>query len=235
MTPRISHLVAAGVKQSVAEKWIEVIKEACATFEINTPQRIASFLAQCAHESGGFTMLEENLNYRATTMAVVWPGRFAEQVPDPARPGKTKPKKDAKGANIPNKFALALERKPEMIANVVYANRMGNGPTESGEGWLYRGRGLKQLTGKENVTRCGQGLGVDLVSHPDLLTTPKYAALSACWFWRTNNLNKFADAGDLEGMTKKINGGLIGFADRKSRYDSVLGAINLSTETSALA
>jgi putative chitinase len=228
MTPRISYLVAAGVKQVVAEKWIEAIKEACATFEINTPQRIASFLAQCAHESGGFTMLTENLNYSADTMAAVWPNRFAVKGPD----GKYVLEK---GKKKPNKFALALHRKPESIANVVYANRMANGPTESGDGWKFRGRGLKQLTGKDNYTRCGQALGVDLVSNPDLLTTPKYAALSACWFWRTNNLNKFADAGDLEGMTKKINGGLIGFQDRKQRCDAALACMRSSDDTSNLA
>jgi putative chitinase len=235
MIPRTSHLVAAGVKQAVAEKWIEAVRDACREFGIDTPQRIAGFLSQCAHESGGFTMLQENLNYRAATMATVWPTRFAEREPDPKSAGKTRAKKDAKGANIPNKFALALERKPEAIANVVYANRMGNGPTESGEGWLYRGRGLKQLTGKDNHRACSKGLGVDLVENPDLLLEPAYAARSAAWFWATNNCSRFADAGDLEGLTKKINGGLIGFADRKSRYDKALSAINSSTETSALA
>lgn len=235
MIPRISHLVAAGVKQDVAEKWIDGIKEACATFGIDTDKRIAAFIAQCAHESGGFTMLVENLNYSADTMAVVWPNRFAEQGPDPARPGKTKPKKDAKGKNIPNKFALALHRKPEAIANVVYANRMGNGPTESGEGWLYRGRGLKQLTGKDNVTRCSKALGVDFVSNPDLLLEPKWAAMSAAWFWSENKLSPFADRGDLEGMTKKINGGLIGYPDRKKRCDNVLAATRSASETSELA
>lgn len=228
MMPRISHLIAAGVKQDVAEKWIEAIKETCARFEIDTDSRVAAFLAQCAHESGGFTMLVENLNYSADTMAAVWPNRFAEKGAD----GKYVLDK---GKKKPNKFALALHRKPEAIANVVYANRMGNGPTESGEGWMYRGRGLKQLTGKDNVTRCGKALGVDLVNNPDLLTTPKYAALSAGWFWKANNLNPFADAGDLEGMTKKINGGLIGYADRKARYDRTLAAIRSSAETSALA
>lgn len=226
MTPQVQHIVAAGVKQATAEKWVDAVAAACQEFGIDTPQRIAGFLSQCAHESGGFTMLQENLNYRAATMATVWPTRFAEREPDPKNPGKTKAKKDAKGANIPNKFALALERKPEMIANVVYAGRMGNGPTESGEGWLYRGRGLKQLTGKDNHRACSAGLGVDLVANPDLLLEPVYAARSAAWFWATNKCNTFADEGNIEGLTKKINGGLIGIDDRKKRYASAMSSFS---------
>ena len=219
MIPRIAHLVAAGVKQSVAEKWIAGVQAACQEFGIDTPNRIAGFIAQCAHESGGFTMLEENLNYRAATMAVCWPKRFAEVGPD------GKPKRDDKGKLIPNKFALALEKKPEAIANVVYASRMGNGPTESGEGWKYRGRGLKQLTGKDNYTRCGQALGLDLVGIPDLLLEPEGAALSAAWFWSGNKCGPLADADDFVGLTKKINGGTIGLADREKRYKSVLATM----------
>lgn len=226
MIPQVHHIVAAGVKQATAEKWVDAVAAACQEFNIDTPQRIAGFLSQCAHESGGFTMLQENLNYRAATMATVWPTRFAEREPDPKNPGKTKAKKDAKGANIPNKFALALERKPEMIANVVYSGRMGNGPTESGEGWLYRGRGLKQLTGKDNHRACSAGLGVDLVANPDLLLEPVYAARSAAWFWATNKCNTFADAGNIEGLTKKINGGLIGIDDRKKRYASAMSSLS---------
>lgn len=217
MTPRIQHLVAAGVKQSVAEQWIGAVQMACREFSIDTPQRIAAFLAQCAHESGGFTRLEENLNYSADGMAAIWPKRFAVLGPD----GKPV-KKD--GKNQPNKFALALHRKPESIANVVYASRMGNGPTESGEGWLYRGRGLKQLTGKDNVTRCSKALGVDFVSNPDLLLRPEYAARSAAWFWSENKLSSFADKADIRGVTIKINGGLIGYEDRKKRYDQCCSA-----------
>jgi putative chitinase len=122
--------------------------------------------------------------------------------------------------------ANSIAGKPELIANLVYSSRMGNGPAESGDGWLFRGRGLKQLTGRDNVTRCGAALGVDFASNPDLLLEPLYAARSAGWFWKTNNLSKFADVGDMEGMTKKINGGLIGIADRKARYEKVLAAIN---------
>jgi len=227
MRPALEHLIAAGVKASVAEKWIGAVQMACTEFGIDTAQRIAGFISQCAHESGGFTMLEENLNYRATTMAVVWPARFAEQEADPARPGKTRAKKDAKGASSPNKFALAIEKQPELIANSVYANRMGNGPPESGDGWLYRGRGLKQLTGADGYKRCGLALGADFLHSPDLLLAPNYAARSAGWFWRSNKCNDFADQGDIEGLTRRINGGLIGIEDRKARYSKALNAMKL--------
>ena len=223
MIPQSPLLVAAGVKEP--DKWLEPVIETCVEFEINTKERIAAFLAQCAHESGGFTMLQENLNYRAATLAACWPPRFAVQEQDPNRPGKTRAKKDAKGKFIPTKLAESIAGKPELIANLVYSNRMGNGPAESGEGWKFRGRGLKQLTGKFNYEKCGAALGVDLVSNPDLLLEPKFAARSAGWFWKSNNLSQFADAGDLEGMTKKINGGLIGIDDRKARYAKVLAAI----------
>jgi putative chitinase len=219
MTPQVKHIVAAGVKQATAEKWADAVSAACQEFWIDTPQRIAGFLSQCAHESGGFERLQENLNYSADGMAGIWPKRFAVLGPD-----KKPIKKN--GKNQPNKFALALHRKPEMIANVVYSGRMGNGPTESGEGWLYRGRGLKQLTGKDNHRACSAGLGVDLVANPDLLLEPVYAARSAAWFWATNKCNKFADAGDIEGLTKKINGGLIGIDDRKKRYASAMSSLS---------
>jgi putative chitinase len=215
----VQNIVAAGVKQATAEKWVGAVSAACQEFHINTPQRIAGFLSQCAHESGGFERLQENLNYSADGMAGIWPRRFAVLGPD------NKPVKKG-GKNQPNKFALALHRKPEMIANVVYSNRMGNGPTESGEGWLYRGRGLKQLTGKDNHRACSAGLGVDLVANPDLLLEPVYAARSAAWFWATNKCNTFADAGDIEGLTKRINGGLIGIDDRKKRYVSAMSSFS---------
>ena len=215
----VKNIVAAGVKQATAEKWVDAVAAACKEFHINTPQRVAGFLSQCAHESGGFERLQENLNYSADGMAGIWPRRFAVLGPD-GKPAK----KD--GKNQPNKFALALHRKPEMIANVVYANRMGNGPTESGEGWKFRGRGLKQLTGKDNHRACSAGLGVDLVENPDLLLEPVYAARSAAWFWATNKCNTFADAGDIEGLTKRINGGLIGIDDRKKRYASAMSSFS---------
>jgi putative chitinase len=213
MTPTIEHLQAAKVKNP--EKWIDAIVATCQEFEINTPQRIASFLAQTSHESGGYTMLTENLNYRAATLAACWPNRFAVLGAD------KKPIKE-NGKLVPTAVANSIAGKPELIANLVYSSRMGNGPAESGEGWKFRGRGLKQLTGKDNYTRCGTSLGVDLVANPDLLLEPIYAARSAGWFWKTNNLAAFADIGDIKGMTKKINGGFIGLEQRQALYDTCL-------------
>ena len=207
------HLKAAGVKDPA--KWLEAVQKTCDEFEINTPQRIASFIAQTAHESGGYTALSENLNYKAATLAACWPNRFATLGAD------KKPIKE-NGKLVPTGVANAIAGKPELIANLVYSSRMGNGPAESGEGWKYRGRGLKQLTGKDNYTRCGRDLGLDLVSNPDLLLEPMAAARSAGWFWKSNNLSSFADAGDIKGMTKKINGGFIGLEDREKRYKAVL-------------
>lgn len=219
MRPGIDQLMAAGIKREAAERWLPHVQNAMARFGIETERQVAAWLAQTAHESGGYTALVENLNYSADTMAVVWPKRFAEMGPD------GKPKKDAKGKSIPNKFARALHRKPELLANVVYASRMGNGPTESGEGWKYRGRGLKQLTGKDNYTRCGKALELDLVGDPDLLLQPDGASLSAAWFWVTNKCGPLADAGDFVGLTKKINGGTIGLEDRQRRYKAVLASL----------
>lgn len=213
MIPQAKHLKAAGVKD--VEKWLGPVQQACAEFQIDALERIAGFISQTAHESGGYSILTENLNYSADTMAVVWSNRFAEKGPD------GKPVKE-NGKNKPNKFALALHRKPEMIANVVYSNRMGNGSIESGEGWKYRGRGLKQLTGKDNYTRCGKALGLDLVSNPDLLLESNNAVRSAAWFWSFNKCSEFADRRDIEGLTKRINGGLIGLADRKARFEKVM-------------
>lgn len=208
-------LVAVKVKDP--DKWLPFIQKTCDEFEINTPQRVAAFLAQTSHESAGYTMLEENLNYSDVTMAAVWPNRFAVKNPD----GKYK--LDEKGKKIPNAFAKALHRKPQLIANTVYSNRMGNGTIESGDGWAHRGMGLKQLTGKDNHKRCGDYLGVDFVFHPERLLEPEFAARSAGWFWKTNNLNKFADVEDIKGMTVKINGGTIGLAERQAKYDGCIG------------
>lgn len=197
-----SHLVAAGVKPDAAVDWLRPIQSACERFEINTPLRIAAFLAQCAHESGGFTRLVENLNYSAEALMRVWPKRFPTM-----------------------EIAMRYHRQPEKIANSVYASRMGNGPEASGEGWKYRGRGLKQLTGKTNYAACGHALGVDLVANPDLLLNPEFAALSAGWFWKTNHCSSLAEAREFELLTKRINGGLIGLSDRHARYERVLAVI----------
>jgi putative chitinase len=224
MTPAVIHLTAAGVSKELAERWLPHVQAAFERFGINTERQVAAWIAQCAHESAGFKTLTENLNYSADTMAAVWPGRFAVQEPDPKRPGKTRAKKDAKGKNIPNKFALALHRQPEAIANTVYANRMGNGNIESGDGWRHRGMGLKQLTGKDNQKRCGDALGMDFIKNPELLLTPEGASLSAAWFWSVNKCGPIADSGDFVALTKRINGGTIGLEDRTKRYKAVLAA-----------
>ena len=194
-----SQLLALGIEG----KWLEPLKETFEKYDINTPKRQAAFLGQCMHESAGFKTLTENLNYSAKGLMATWPRRFPDL-----------------------NTAMIYERQPEKIANRVYGGRMGNGPEESGDGWRYRGRGLKQLTGKENYERCGLGLGVDLVSNPDWLLDPKYAALSAGWFWSQNRLNDLADRGDIETMTRRINGGLIGLEERRAaikKAESVLG------------
>lgn len=216
MTPTIEHLKAANVKDPA--KWIDAIVATCQEFEINTPQRVAAFLAQTSHESGGYTMLSENLNYRAATLAACWPSRFAVLGAD------KKPIKE-NGKLVPTAVANSIAGKPELIANLVYSSRMGNGPAESGDGWAFRGRGLKQLTGRDNVTRCGRDLGVDFASNPDLLLEPIYAARSAGWFYKVNNLSTFADIGDIKGMTKKINGGFIGLEQRQALYNQIMKSI----------
>ena len=191
------HLAAAGVQNPGA--WLGAVIVACNKFGISTHKQIAAFLAQTAHESGGYTRLTENLNYSAEALMRVWPRRF---------PTKT--------------VAQAFARQPELIANQVYSGRMGNGSVQSGDGWRYIGRGLKQLTGKDNYSRCGKALSIDLVSNPELLLKPMFAAQSAGWFWSVNNCGPLADADEFELLTQRINGGLIGLADRKARYERVL-------------
>ena len=184
----------------IDSKWLQPLEDTFEKYEINTPKRQAAFIGQCAHESGNFKLLEENLHYSAAALMRVWPSRF----PD---------------LDVANQYA----NNPEKIANKVYGGRMGN--TEDGDGWKYHGRGLIQLTGKENYGNCGSGLGVDLLGDPDLLVTPEYAALSAGWFWRKRDLNSLADSGDIETMTKRINGGLIGLEDRKAKIDKALSIL----------
>lgn len=179
------------------DAWYEALVEALPQYNINTVERVAAFIAQCAHESGGFSVLEENLNYKAATLSKLWPQRF------------------------PPGVAEQYAGRPEMIANKTYGGRMGNGPEESGEGYKFRGRGILQLTGKDNYKACSQTLFQDntLLDDPDLLLDPYYAIHSACWFWNKNKLNQFADVGDLTTLTKRINGGTIGLEDRIHHYN----------------
>lgn len=185
-----------------AEEWIDAINETFDRFDISTPERQACFLGQCAHESAGFTALKENLNYSAEGLTKVWPKRF--------------PSLDA---------AQPYHRNPEKIANKVYADRMGNGDEASGEGFKYRGRGLIQLTGKDNYEACGEALGADLANDPDQVSSPKYAALSAGWFWDKNKLNQYADSNDMSTLTKRINGGTHGLDDRIARTQHAIDVL----------
>jgi putative chitinase len=191
-----AQLLALGIEG----KWFEPLQETFEKYQINTPKRQACFIGQCMHESGGFKFLKENLNYSAKALMATWPSRF----PD---------------ADTAEKYA----RQPEMIANKVYSGRMGN--TEDGDGAKYIGRGLIQLTGKDNYRAFGEAIGEDLVSTPQLVEEPRYAALSAGWFWNKRGLNALADVMDVETMSKRINGGTIGMADRITKINKVLDVL----------
>ena len=199
-------MAATGSNRENAEKFLPFIQGACKAYDITTPKRVAGFLSQIGHESGGLAMLEENLNYKAETLMRVWPKRFPTL-----------------------EFAQQFARNPQKIANSVYANRMGNGDEASGEGWKYRGRGLKQLTGKDNYRAFSKAIGTDFVADPDLLLQPVNAALSAGWFWSANNLNALADNGDVPGMTKRINGGTIGLEQRQALYAKAMAVSPTAT------
>ena len=189
---------AFDLEDGTAEKYIDALNAAMDEFEINTPQRRAMFLAQCCHESGHFRAVSENLNYKADSLSRVFPKYF----------------KDVD----PNDYA----KQPEKIANRVYSSRMGNGDEASGDGYRFRGRGLIQLTGKSNYVACSEDLEVDLIENPDYLLSPEGAARSAAWFWDSRDLNDLADAGDVVGATKKINGGTIGLEERTELYEEAL-------------
>ncbi len=186
------------------DEWYTNLSNILPEYDIDTPKRVAAFMAQCGHESGGFTLMQENLNYSAKGLV----GTFKKYFPTEAH-------------------AKPYERKPEMIANRVYANRMGNGDEASGDGWRYCGRGLIQLTGKDNYTAFADSIGITPEEVSDYVQTFEGAAQSACWFWESNNLNQYADSGDIETMTKRINGGTLGLEDRKKHYEHakhILGA-----------
>jgi putative chitinase len=173
----------------IAPEWSEPLTTTFVKFGMNTPKEQAAFIGQASHESGHFRLLEENLNYRAETLMKLWPKRFPTM-------------DDA------NKYA----RNPQLIANHIYSNRMGNRDEQSGDGFRFRGRGLFQLTGHDNYWHCGKALGQDFVMNPDLIATPMFAALSAGWFWETHGCGKLVD--NAETLCKRINGGLIGLQDR---------------------
>jgi putative chitinase len=186
------------LKGHIPDAVIQMIPDTAAKFQINTPLRLAHFLAQCGHESGGFKATQENLNYSAKGLA----GIFKKYFPTEAA-------------------AAPYARNPQKIASKVYGGRMGNGPESTGEGYKFRGRGYIQLTGKENYTAFGKSIGEDIISNPDVVAS-KYALLSAAWFFSKNGLHKMADGGATDAVvtsiTKRVNGGTIGLPDRIKHF-----------------
>lgn len=194
-----------------ASQWVDAITKATDKFSISTPLRMAAFLAEVGHESAGLSAVEENLNYRAEALLSVFKTHFPS-------------------IDIANQYA----HNPEKIANRVYANRMGNGPEASGDGYKYRGRGPIQLTGKDNYIKAGKALGVDLVNSPELVATPEVGALVAVWYWDENKLSSYADKGDITSISKIINTGspntpdarCIGLVERARLYSIAVKALS---------
>ena len=184
--------VVPDVNWNYAKNYVPLFDTVLPKYGIDTPLRKAHFLAQVAHESGGFKFVVENLNYSANALYNV----FRKYFPN---------------LEIANEYA----RQPEKIANRVYANRMGNSDEASGDGWKYKGRGLIQLTGKENYYQLSKCTNQYFVTEPELVAQPEWALTSACWFWKKNNINKYADEDDVHMVTKRINGGYNGLQDRQ--------------------
>ena len=201
-------MLAAMVNNSEIDEWFDAIERILPDHDIDTPERVAGFIAQCAHESGDFKRLEENLNYSEKALNSVF-GRYFG-------PGK--------------RDAAEYARNPEKIANYVYMDEFRSkggalGNTTPGDGWRFRGRGLKQLTGRNNYTTFAKDIGISAEKAAEYLETKKGAVHSACWFWKKNNLNRYADNNDIVGMTKKINGGTIGLEDRTARYEKAMAVM----------
>lgn len=187
-------------KLGIDNKWLDPLNETFQKYDINTPKRQACFIGQCMHESGGFRLTKENLNYSASSLMKTWPSRFPDM-----------------------DTAEKYEHNPVKIASKVYAGRMGNiTPEDAG---MYIGRGLIQLTGKDNYKTASDALNEDLLANPQLVEEPRYAALTAGWYWNKKGLNALADSNDIETMTKRINGGLIGLEDRKAKINMAFNAL----------
>ena len=197
----LQQLVDCGIDRDVAGQFELPLDAAMTAFTINTPKRAAAFLAQAAHESIGFTRLQENLSYSTPERLMeVFKGRFTGLAD-----------------------AAQYLRQPEKLANLVYANRLGNGDTASGDGWKYRGRGLFQLTGRANYMAAGDGLGTDYKANPDLVAEPPDAAFTAAWYWAVGNLNAMADVGQIDVITRRINGpAMLGADERRALYQRFL-------------
>lgn len=209
---KIMQLTKNQLKQLIPENpyidnWHGALSQLLPDYEINTPQRIAAFIAQCAHESGNFRMLKENLNYRPATLRKIFGKYFTTD-------------------EIAIEYCSRPNRQ-EAIANRVYANRMGNGNEASGDGWRYAGKGLIQLTGKENYTWFAASLQIPVEEASEYLLTFEGASQSACWFWETNKLNQWADKNDILTLTRRINGGTIGLDDRIKHYEHALHVLKV--------
>lgn len=187
----------------IGPEWVDALNNTFNRFGIDTINRQAAFIGQCGHECGNFRILEENLNYRAATLMKLWPKRFPT-------------------LEIANECA----GNPSRIANTVYASRMGNRDAASGDGYRFRGRGCIQLTGSTNYYQAGKALGEDLWKDPGLVATPKYAALTAGWFWSTHGCNNLAEQKDWTGLTKKINGGTIGLQERIAHTEQAIRVLS---------
>jgi putative chitinase len=201
-------MTATGATRADAERFLPFIQRTCETYHITTPARVAGFLSQIGHESGGLAKLQESLNYSVEALLKLF-GRHRISEADARRYGR----------------APGQSANQEMLANLLYGGEFGRknlGNTEPGDGWRFRGRGLKQLTGRSNYRLCGEAIGVNLVSSPERLLEPELATRSAGWFWHSNGLNELADRGDVAAMTKRINGGAIGLAQRETLYRTAL-------------
>ena len=192
--------VATILHKDDVSDWYNAMVEMFPKYEITTPNRVAGFIAQTAHESASYKTITENLNYSAKALDAIFGKYFKRAGVD----------------------AQEYHRQPEKIANRIYAGRMDNGDTASGDGWTFRGGGILQLTGRYNYTEFGKTVGMSAEEATDYVRTPKGAIESACWFWKANNINRYCDADDILRMTKRINGGTIGLADRKKHYAHAL-------------
>lgn len=199
-------LRALGVGNSASELYAPLLAEACPLWEIDEPREVAAFLANCTHECAKFTAFRENLNYSAQALANSW-NRFSAT---------------GKRRGPPNELALSIARNPQAIANAAYCNRMGNGDEDSNDGWVFRGGGIIQLTGRANYAAFSEAWGQDLVTNPELIVEPEAAVVSACWFWKTKGCNELAQAGEWVKVREKVNGGDNGLAEVNALLETAL-------------
>lgn len=215
----LKKVAPANVSEAALEAWVEPIQRVCLKYEINTIRRIAAFITTLAHEGGFIVGRRENMNYSAKRLSEVWPTRYA--------------KNGVKG--VPNSLAIGLGGKPEFIANDVYANRMGNGPAKSGDGWKYRGNGPPQLTGFDNHRAFAEAIGKSVDDAVEYIGTLEGGIEAAAWFWEENDINRLADTPGISDETKRINGGTVGIGDRQAKFntlvDELLAAEKIHAQT----